>query len=66
MPLIFCNLLMKYLLAITLFYSIFKSYILINLIFLLDGNSILEFNDVKKSFRKYLLICFIIDGSLNL
>ena len=66
MPLIFCNLLMKYLLAITLFYSIFKSYILINLIFLLDGNSILEFNDVQKSFRKYLLICFIIDGSLNL
>ena len=57
---------MKYILPISLFYSIFKSYILINLIFLLDGNSILEFKNVKKPFRIYLLICFIIEGSLNL
>ena len=34
--------------------------------FLLDGNSILEFGNIKSLFKKYLLLCFIFDGSLNL
>jgi hypothetical protein len=57
---------MKYILSITLFHSLYKSYILINLIFLLDGNSILEFKNVKILFILYLLICFIIEASLSL
>ena len=65
-PLIISNLLMKYILPFSLVYSFFKSYILINLIFLLDGNSILEFGNIKALFKKYLLICFAIDGTLNL
>ena len=65
-PLIVSNLLMKYILSITLFHSLYKSYILINLIFLLDGNSILEFKNVKILFILYLLICFIIEASLSL
>ena len=65
-PLIVSNLLMKYILPIALFHSLYKSYILINLIFLLDGNSILKFENANKLFRIYLFICFVIDGSLNL
>jgi len=48
-----------------LFHSLYKSYILINLIFLLNGNSILEFENIKPLFRKYLLMYFIMDIFLN-
>ena len=65
-PLIVSNLLMKYALFIALFHSLYKSYILINLIFLLDGNSILEFENVTILYIIYLLICFIIEASLSL
>ena len=34
--------------------------------FLLDGNSILEFGNINPLYRKYLVLCFIFDGSLNL
>ena len=65
-PLIFSNLIMKYALFYALFHSLYKSYILINLIFLLDGNSILEFKNVKILFKIYFIICFTIEASLSL
>ena len=65
-PLMASIVLINYILLISLIHSFFKSYILINLMFLLDGNSILEFGNIKPLFRKYLLLCFIFDGSLNL
>jgi hypothetical protein len=58
--------LIKYITISLIFHSFFKSYILINLKFLLDGNSILQFENIKPLYRKYLLLCFIFDGSLNL
>ena len=58
--------LIYYILPLSLIHSIFKSYILINLKFLLDSNSILEFGNIKSLYRKYLLLCFIFDGSLNI
>ena len=65
-PLIVSNSLMKYILFIGLFHSLYKSYILINLIFLLDGNSILKFENINPLYRKYLLMYFIMDGFLNI
>ena len=65
-PLIASIALINYILPISLIHSFFKSYILINLMFLLDGNSILEFGNINQLYRKYLLLCFIFDGSLNL
>ena len=65
-PLMISISLIGYILPISLIHSFFKSYILINLKFLLDGNSILEFGNKKSIFKKYLLLCFIFDGSLNL
>jgi hypothetical protein len=32
----------------------------------LDGNSIIEFENINSLYKKYLLLCFIFDGSLNL
>jgi len=64
--LILSIILIVHILPISLIHSFFKSYILINLKFLLDGNSILEFGNIKSLFKKYLLLCFIFDGSLNL
>ena len=64
-PLIVSTVLMKYILYLGLFHSLYKSYILINLIFLLNGNSILEFENIKPLFRKYLLMYFIMDIFLN-
>ena len=66
LPLIISIVLINYILSFSLIHSFFKSYILINLMFLLDGNSILEFGNIKSLYRKYLLLCFIFDGSLNL
>jgi hypothetical protein len=57
--------LIKYITISLIFHSFFKSYILINLKFLLDGNSILDENR-EALYKKYLLLCFIFDGSLNL
>jgi len=65
-PLIASIVLINYILPISLIHSFFKSYILINLMFLLDGNSILEFGNINPLYRKYLVLCFIFDGSLNL
>jgi hypothetical protein len=58
--------LIYYILPLSLIHSFFKSYILINLIYLLDSNSILVFGNDKSLYRKYLALCFIFDGSLNL
>jgi hypothetical protein len=58
--------LIYYILPLSLIHSFFKSYILINLIYLLDSNSILVFGNDKSLYGIYFLICFIFDGSLNL
>ena len=65
-PLLISIILIYYILPLSLIHSFFKSYILINLMFLLDSNSILEFGNIKSLYRKYFLLCFIFDGSLNL
>ena len=47
-------------------YSIYKSYVLMNLILLLEGFSIIHFNDNEKYFRKYILIIFSFDFLISL
>ena len=42
-------------------YSIYKSYLLMNLILLLEGFSIIHFNSSEKYFKKYVLIIFTFD-----
>ena len=42
-------------------YSIYKSYLIINLILLLEGFSIIHFNNSEKKFKKYILIFFLFD-----
>ena len=42
-------------------YSIYKSYLLMNLILLLEGFSIIHFNNSEKYFKKYVLIIFCFD-----
>ena len=42
-------------------YSIYKSYLIINLILLLEGFSIIHFNNSEKKIKKYILICFLFD-----
>lgn len=44
------------------FYSFYKSYLLINLILILEGFSIFHFNDCGKYFKKYVLIIFAYDS----
>lgn len=43
-------------------YSLYKSYFVINLIILLEGFSIIHFNDSKKIIKKYILIFFLFDS----
>ena len=50
-----------YFLLSYIFYSIYKSYLIINLILLLEGFSIIHFNDSEKKFKKYILIFFLFD-----
>jgi hypothetical protein len=49
-----------YLLSYVL-YSLYKSYLLMNLILLLEGFSIIHFNNSEKYFKKYVLIIFCFD-----
>ena len=65
-PLLISIILIYYILPLSLIHSFFKSYILINLVYLLDSNSILEFGNIKSIYKKYLVLCFIFDSSLNL
>ena len=47
-------------------YSIYKSYVLMNLILLLEGFSTIHFNNNEKYFRKYILIIFSFDSLISL
>ena len=53
--------LIYYFLLSYIIYSIYKTYLIINLILLLEGFSIIHFNDSQKKFKKYLLIFFLFD-----
>ena len=47
-------------------YSLYKSYCIINLIILLEGFSIIHFNDSKKIIKKYTLVFFLFDSLISI
>lgn len=55
-----------YFLISYLFYSIYKSYLLINLILLLQGFSIIHFNHTEIKYIKYISIIFLFDFLMSL
>ena len=51
-----------YFLLSYIIYSLYKTYIIINLMFLLEGFSTIHFNDCSKIYKKYFLIFFLFDS----
>ena len=63
---IFSSITIYYFLPSYILYSLYKSYVVINLMLILEGVSIIHFNDCKKIFKKYFLIFFLFDVSVSL
>jgi len=55
-----------YFLPSYIIYSVYKSYVVISLMFILEGLSIIHFNESKKIFKKYFLIFFLFDVIVSL
>ena len=55
-----------YFLPSYIIYSLYKSYVVINLMLILEGLSIIHFNDYKEILKKYFLIFFVFDVTVSL
>ena len=55
-----------YVLISYIVYSLYKAYLVINLIFLLEGYSIIHFNETYFNFKKWFLIFFFYDAIISL
>ena len=54
-----------YFLPSYIIYSIYKSFVVINLMLILEGLSIIHFNDHKEILKKYFLIFFVFDATVS-
>ena len=61
----FSTIIIYYCLFSYIIYSIYKSYLIINLILLLEGFSIIHFNNSQKRFNNYLLYFYLFDLILS-
>jgi hypothetical protein len=54
-----------YFLPSYIIYSLYKSYVVIDLMLILEGLSIIHFNDYKENLKKYFLIFFVFDVTVS-